>query len=161
MKTSNVTRMFTIAAVTAFVLGIAPSARAGDKGCSTSSLLGTFSRRDTGTVLMAPVAAAVGPIALVGTFTFDGNGNVTGAAVSSQNGSIGHGTYTGTYTVNADCTGAIVVQGSGGHAVHYSFVMDDGGNGFQYICTDSGPISIVYSGTARRQFFVGDWRYGQ
>jgi|SRR5579872_144561 len=158
MRHSTIAKIFAIASVTILALGIAPAAKAADKGCSTVSLLGTFSRRDTGTVLIAPAAAAVGPIALVGTFTFDGNGNVTGASVSSQNGNIGRGTYTGTYTVNPDCTGTIVVQGSGGHAAHYSFVMDDGGSGFQYICTDSGPISIVYSGTARRQFPVGDWR---
>ena len=69
MKNSNVAKTLTIAAVTALVLGIAPNAKAADKGCSTVSLLGTFSRRDTGTVLMAPAAAAVGPIAVVGTFT--------------------------------------------------------------------------------------------
>lgn len=156
MQTSNVVKTFTIATVTALVLGIAPTAKAADKGCSTVSLLGTFSRRDTGTVILP--AAAAGPVAVVGTFTFDGTGNVTGATISSQNGNIGQGTQTGTYTVNADCTGTITVLGSSGHASHYSFVMDDGGSGFEYICTDSGPISIVYSGTARRQFPVFDWR---
>jgi hypothetical protein len=161
MKQSTIAKTFTIAAIAALVVAIAPTANAADKGCSTFNLLGTFSRSDTGTVLMAPAAAAVGPIAVVGTFTFDGAGKITGATVTSQNGNIGQGTQTGTYTVNSDCTGTIIVQGSGGHASHYSFVMDDGGNGFQYICTDSGPISIVYSGTARRQFPVGDWRYGQ
>lgn len=159
MKRSTMPKTFVIAAVIALAVAIAPTANAADKGCSTFNLLGTFSRSDTGTVLLP--AAAAGPVAAVGTFTFDGSGNVTGATVTSQNGNIGHGTQTGTYTVNSDCTGTIIVQGSGGHASHYSFVMDDGGNGFQYICTDSGPISIVYSGTARRQFPVGDWRYGQ
>jgi hypothetical protein len=157
MKRSNpIAKTFTIAAIAALVLSITPPAKAGDKGCSTAALRGTFSRHDTGTVL-APAAAA-GPFALVGTFTFDGNGGVTGAATSSQNGNIGQGTQTGTYTVNSDCTGTITVQGSGGHSSHYSFVVDDNGNGFQYICTDSNPISIVYTGTARRQFPVGDWR---
>ena len=156
MKSSNFAKRFTIAAVATLALCTAPAAEAANKGCSTVSLLGTFSRIDTGTVLMAPVAAAVGPIALIGTFTFDGSGNVTGATVSSQNGNIGQGTQTGTYTVNPDCTGTITVLGSSGRTSHYSFVTDT--NGFQYICTDSGPISIVYTGTARRQFPVGDWR---
>ena len=159
MKQSTIAKTFVIAAVAALAVAIAPTANAADKGCSTISLWGTFSRMDTGTVLLP--AAAAGPVAAVGTFTFDGTGNVTGATVSSQNGNIGHGTQTGTYIVNPDCTGTITVLGSSGHASHYSFVMDDGGSGFQYICTDSGPISIVYSGTARRQFPVGDWRYGQ
>ncbi len=160
MKHRIIARTFAFAAV-ALALSVAPTAKADDKGCSVTSLLGTFSRIDTGTVLIAPVAAAVGPIATVGTFTFDGTGKLTGAIVSSQNGSISQAAQTGTYTVNSDCTGTIVVQASGGHAAHYSFVMDDSLNGFQYICTDSGPISIVYTGTARRQFNAGDWRYGR
>jgi len=158
MRQSSITKTFTIAAVAVVALGLAPAAKGDDKGCSSASLAGTFSRRDTGTILMAPVAAGVGPIAVVGTFTFDGSGNVTGATVSSQNGNIVRGTQTGTYTVNPDCTGTITVQPPGGHAAHYSFVMDDSENGFQYICTDSGPISIVYTGTARRQFPLTDWR---
>lgn len=158
MKTSNVTKTFTIAAFIALVLGIAPTAMAADKGCSTHSLLGTFSRRDTGTILLP--AAIAGPVAAVGTFTFDGTGNVTGTLVLSQSGNIGRGTQAGTYTVNPDCTGTITVLGASGHASHYTFAMDDDANGFEYICTDSGPISIVYSGTARRQFPVTDWRNG-
>ena len=161
MTRMTIAKTLTIAAIAALAVSIAPTVSAADKGCSAASLLGTFSRRDTGTVLMAPTAAAVGPIAVVGTFTFNGAGSVAGASVSSQNGAISQGTQTGTYTVNSDCTGTITVQGSSGHAAHYSFVMDDNGNEFQYICTDSGPISIVYAGTARRQFSAGDWRYGQ
>jgi hypothetical protein len=157
MKRSTIAKTFAIAAIAAVALSIAPAARAADKGCSYVSLMGTFSRRDTGTVL-APAAAA-GSIAVVGTFTFDGNGGVTGASYSSQNGNIGHATQTGTYTVNPDCTGTITVQISpGGYSAHYNFVIDDSGWEFQYICTDSGPISIVYTGVARRQFALGDWR---
>jgi hypothetical protein len=157
MKHSTIAKTFVFAAVSALALSIAPTANAADKGCSNASLAGTFSRRDTGTVLSP--APAAGPIAVVGTLTFDGNGAVTGASVSSQNGTIGHGTQTGTYTVNPDCTGTITVQVSpGGYSAHYFFVIDDSGSEFQFICTDSGAISIVYTGVARRQFPVGDWR---
>ena len=159
MKSSTIAKTFTLAALAVLVLSIAPTAKAGDKGCSNVTLIGTFSRADTGFVL-AP-AAAVGPTALVGTFTFDGNGNLTGAFTSSQQGHIGHGTQTGTYTVNTDCTGTIVVKGSGPNSSHYSFVIDDSGNGFQYICTDSDPsipLSVFITGAAHRQFPAGDWR---
>ena len=67
-------------------------------------------------------------------------------------------TEAGTYQVNPDCTGTIVVLGSSGRSSHYSFVIDDGGNGFKYICTDSGAVAIVYTGEARRRFPLGDWR---
>jgi len=158
MKRSTITKTFTLAAIAAVGMGLAPTARAAEKGCATWTLLGTFSRLDTGTVLASPGGA--GPVAYVGTFTFDGNGNVTGATTYSISGIIGTGTQTGTYTVNSDCTGTITVQGASGRSSHYSFVIDDNGNGFQYICTDSTPPTflIVYTGTARRQFPVGDWR---
>jgi hypothetical protein len=157
LKRSTIAKTFAIAAIAAVALSIAPAARAADKGCSYVSLMGTFSRRDTGTVL-APATAA-GPIAVVGTFTFDGNGGVTGASTSSQNGNIGYATQTGTYTVKPDCTGTITVQISpAGYSAHYNFVLDGSGSEFQYICTDSIGISIVYTGVARRQFPLGDWR---
>lgn len=158
MKPRNtIAKTFSIAALTALVLSIAPTATAADKGCSNASLTGTFVRRDTGTILSP--ATIAGPIAVVGTFTFDGNGSLTGAGVQSQNGNISHGTSTGTYTVNPDCSGTIINQGSGGHSSHYSFWMDNNGNEIQYICTDTAPgFAIVYSGFARRQFPWGDPR---
>ena len=158
MKRSTITKTLTLAAIAALGMGLAPTAKAAE--CYTWTLIGTFSRIDTGTVLAGPGGA--GPVAFVGTFTFDGNGNVTGATTGSSFGIIGTGTQTGTYTVKSDCTGTITVQGASGHSSHYSFVIDDSGNGFEYICTDSNPPTflIVYTGTARRQFSVGDWRYG-
>ena len=157
MKSRNSTKTFALAALTALAMGIA--ANAADKGCSNITIAGTFSRQDTGTILASP--GGTSPWALVGTFTFDGNGNVTGATTSVAFGKNGRGTQTGTYTVNSDCTGTIVVAAAGGHASHYSFVIDDSGNGFQYICTDSDPsipLSVFISGAAHRQFPQGDWR---
>ena len=155
----TIARALTIAAVAALAASIAPTAKAADKGCSAVNLLGTFSRQDTGTIVASP--GGTSPWALVGTFTFDGNGNVTGAATSVSFGKNSNGTQTGTYTVNSDCTGTIAVKGSNGRTSHYSFVMDDNVNGFQYICTDSDPsipLSVVISGAAHRQFPIGDWR---
>lgn len=159
MKRSNITKALTLAAIAAIAMSVAPTAKATDKGCSAVTMAGTFSRQDTGTILASP--GGTSPWALVGTFTFDGNGNVTGAATSVAFGKNGRGTQTGTYTVNSDCTGTIVVKGSGGNTSHYSFVIDDSGNGFQYICTDSDPsipLSVVIAGAAHRQYPAGDWR---
>jgi len=157
MKPSNIAKTFTIAAIATLALAIAPAANADDKGCSNASLKGTFVRKDTGTVLLP--AAAAGPTAKVGTLTFDGNGAVSGAGVASRSGTIVEVTDTGTYTVNPNCTGTFAVQVSpGGFTSHYFFAIDDNGSEFQFICTDSGPIALVYTGVARRQFAVGDWR---
>ena len=98
-----------------------------------------------------------GPTAIVNVLNFDGNGAVTSAVgSSSQNGSIGQLTETGTYTVNPDCTGTYqALLAPAGFTAHYLFVIDSDLNQIEIICTDSG---VVFSGTARRQFPVDDWR---
>jgi hypothetical protein len=155
MKHSYTTKTFAIAAISALAVSIAPAAMAGDKGCSNATLQGTFAFNGTG-FFVSPAAIA-GPIATVSTLTFDGSGGATSAfGSSSQNGNIGPQTETGTYKVNPDCTGTLVVLISpGGFTAHYLFVIDSDVNELEIICTDSG---VVFSGTARRQFPVGDWR---
>ena len=44
MKRNTIAKAFTIAAVAAIALGIAPSANAQNKGCSNASLKGTWAR---------------------------------------------------------------------------------------------------------------------
>jgi hypothetical protein len=155
MKRSYTTKAFAIAAV-ALALSVAPAAMAANnKGCSTLILYGSFAMNGTGTIVSPAFVA--GPYATVLSLTFDGYGVVTSAVGStSQNGNIGPQTETGTYTVNPDCTGTYtVVISPGGFAAHYLFVIDSSGDELQIICTDPG---VVFTGTARRQFPVGDWR---
>lgn len=155
MKRSNTAKTFAIAAISALALSIAPAAMAADKGCSNATLQGTFAFNGTGTIISPPVVA--GPLANVNTLTFDGIGVVTSATgIQSQNGSISPVTETGTYQVKPDCTGSyVVVISPGGFTAHYLFVIDVDVTELEIICTDSG---VVFSGTARRQFPVGDWR---
>jgi hypothetical protein len=154
MKRSTIAKTFTIAAVTVLALGLAPTAKADDKGCTNATLSGTFAQKGSG-VITAPPSIA-GPMANVGTLTFDGHGAVTGALVNSLNGTIVPATEKGTYQVNPDCTGTYTVQisplGITGHAF---FVIDDVANEIQIITTDPGVVVIC---VARRQFQVGDWR---
>ena len=150
---SNIAKTLTIAAVTTLALGIAPKAKADDKGCSEATLKGHhFAYTSTGS-LTAPAAFA-GPYAEVGTQYFDGNGGVTFTFTASQNGNIGPGTATGQYTVNDDCTGTFTEE-TPGFTSHFSFVIDDNGTQFQSICLDTGA---VITRTGRKQFLRGDWR---
>jgi hypothetical protein len=107
MKSSTIAKIFTFVAVTALALSIAPTAKADDKGCSNLSLQGTFAYTGTGFVVTPAVIA--GPFAEVGTQTFDGTGGTTTTFTASQNGNIFQTTFTGTYTMNADCTGTITL----------------------------------------------------
>ena len=154
MNRSTIAKTLTIAAVTALALGLAPTAKADDKGCTNATLKGTFSQRGTG-VIIAPQSIA-GPMANVGTLTFDGRGAVTGTVVNSLNGTTVPATEKGTYHVNPDCTGTYTVQisplGITGHAY---FVITELANEIQIITTDPGVVIICI---ARRQFPVGDWR---
>ena len=155
MKRSYAIKTFAIAAVSALALSVAPAAMADNKGCSNATLQGSFAFKGTGVIISPPVVA--GPTATVLALTFDGGGGVTSAfGSSSLNGNIGPQTETGTYTVNEDCTGTYMVLISpAGFTAHYLFVIDENLDELQIVCTDSG---VVFSGTARRQFPVGDWR---
>jgi hypothetical protein len=153
MKRSTLAKNFAIAAVTALALAVAPTAKADNKGCSNASLNGTFAHIGTGFTTAPPAMA--GPLAGVGTDTFDGNGKITGSATLSLNGNIVSATETGTYKVNPDCTGTYTVQFSGGGATTAFFVIADSGNEIHAVCTDPGT---VLNHTFRRQFPAGDWR---
>jgi len=149
MKRSTIAQAFAIAALTTLGLGVAPTATAGDKGCTNASLKGTFSHIATGFITAPPTMA--GPFAGVGTDIFDGNGGITGTASLSVNGNIVPATAPGTYKVNPDCTGTYTIPG----VTTLFFVIDDGGNEVKAVCTDPG---VVITHIFRRQFPEGDWR---
>jgi hypothetical protein len=148
MKHSTIAKIFTIAALTAFGLGIAPAANAQvNKGCTNSTLTGTFAYTVTGAFVAAP--APLGPYAETGAQTFDGNGGTTAAGMSSTNGNIMPATSTGTYTVKSDCTGTFTLQIAPGISAHYFFVISDGGDAYQAVCLD--PVAVI-TRTARRLY---------
>jgi hypothetical protein len=154
VKRSTLAKGLILAAITALVLGSAPTAKADYKGCSNATLRGTFSDKDTGWIFLAPPPAAPVPFAGVNIETFDGKGGFTGNGIASINGNPMPGSFKGTYTVNPDCTGTYTAQ-SPGLTVHAFFVIDDGGNELQIVITDPGTVITC---VARRQFPVGDWR---
>ena len=104
MKNKFVTTCVAIA----FAAALATSAAASDHAagrCSLARAAGKYSFTDNGTVV------GVGPRTAVGTLTLDGQGNVlNGVATSSLNGSVASETFSGSYTVNADCSGSIDVK---------------------------------------------------
>lgn len=87
------------------ILSIAAFAHDGDGRCSTARVAGNWSLTDNGTVV------GIGPRTAVGVMTLDAAGNISnGSATSSLNGSIAAETFSGTYTVNSDCSGTISVN---------------------------------------------------
>ena len=154
MERRTIIKAFAIAAIAALAVGVSPTAKAADKGCSNANMFGTFAYTTTGSIVAAPLPPIVGPYAEVGTVTFDGKGTLTYTLAASQNGNPGLGTATGTYTVNPDCTGTFT-QVTPRFTSHYFFVLDSSGVEFQAICQDPGA---VITRIGRLQFPVSDWR---
>jgi len=92
--------------LTMLYVGLAPTARAQDeRGCSNASVAGKWGFTTNGTVV------GIGPRDSLGIFTLDGAGNLlNGRATASLNGSVADETFSGTYSVNPDCTGKLAIQ---------------------------------------------------
>jgi hypothetical protein len=120
------------------ILALAPTALKAAPLCplGNATLHGTYGVSAGGTIV------GLGPAAGVGEITYDGRGNSSAMFTASFNGTIKTIPLTGTYTVNPDCTGTHVEEGS-----HYFFVVTPDGNRTWWIETDPG---VVFSGTIVR-----------
>jgi len=75
--------------------------------CSLNGAAGKYGFTLTGVVITQ--AGAI-PIAAVGGANLDASGNATGVESRSVGGGFADETFTGSYTVNADCTGTATLQ---------------------------------------------------
>jgi len=113
------------------------------ESCSNASLHGSYGLHATGTSSVSTDFAAVGR------FTFDGKGNLTGKLFVRIGGNnIEPPAFSGTYSVNPDCT----VTDSWGapiNSTHVSVIVDEG-KGY-FILNDTPGSGETISGEARRQ----------
>lgn len=70
------------------------------EGCTVASLQGAYG------FVLSGISLPLGPVASVGIFAADGAGGVSGHSTNSENGMITRDTFTGTYTMDSDCTGS-------------------------------------------------------
>ena len=120
--------------VSLFVLGLVSRVQAEE--CSNASLKGTYGLSCEGTVV------GVGPLAVIGVFSADGNGNGSEVETISFNGVITTGaTFTVTYVVNADCTGSFVSTGLGS-VFHNDFVIDANKKEIRLTPTEPGFVAV-------------------
>jgi len=105
MKNTIVRTGLAVVFAIGLIASIAAPAHAWNHPCSLAGAAGNWSLTDQGTLV------GVGPRTAVGVFTLDGAGNATnGVATSSLNGSVADETFSGTYTVNSNCTGTLAVN---------------------------------------------------
>jgi len=139
-------------------LSLVPAAHAQDEGgCSKASVAGKWGFTTNGTVV------GIGPRDSVGILTLDGAGNVlNGKATASLNGSVTEETFSGTYSVNPDCTGKMAIQifdlsGNKILAATLDLVLDDNVQGLRAIFTSAvlpngTPLGTVITVQAKRLF---------
>jgi hypothetical protein len=89
----------------AYVVSTAAAAQAQDPACSLALTAGRWAFTSTGTVV------GIGPRAVLGTFTLDASGRVlNGKGTADLNGVVDDETFSGTYSVNPDCTGELTAE---------------------------------------------------
>ena len=141
----------------ALLIGIAlwlPGLRSRRVVAQSPAFMGTY-----GFTAVAPYAGSnSGTGAILGVITFDGAGNVSGTSTQVQPDPSPNATtvqsqrvpFAGTYTVNADGTGTLMLQIPGvGQPVPVSLVVTDGGSGIMFVQTGAGNSLLTV--TARKQ----------
>jgi uncharacterized protein (TIGR03437 family) len=112
--------------------------------CSVSDLNGAYGFTLTGRAISSSGSFA-GSFQSVGTAAFDGNGNVTLTGTSNTNAATGTPfSYTGTYSVDSDCSGALSTTING--AATFNLVVWNGGANFGMTGAD-GTYAYAASGT--------------
>jgi hypothetical protein len=102
-----------------------------------ATLRGAYMSQGGGTI------TGVGLITFQGTVYLDGKGGVKNPFTASFNGTIVRVVAPGTYTIESDCTGTMVLGG----ADHFDMRISPDGSRIDYIKTDAGAI---VSGRATR-----------
>ncbi len=146
---SSKPKLFAVFAV--FSLGAAPDLYAAH--CSNASLNGTYAYSGQGFGEVTPDISSAGfaPFAQTGLAVSDGRGHTTSGtftySTTTANGGSFRGTFTGTYTVNDDCTGTVTTDLGDGTLFHFDLVVQSPST-YILINTDPGALIAVY--VARR-----------
>jgi hypothetical protein len=139
-----------LAGVLAMGTGYAEDGNASEAKCSEATLHGTYLFADDGFVIKDNEKV---PFASSGYEVYDGNGHTKGVSTTNVNGKVSSKeTFSGTYTVKADCTGSSTYS----DGTRYDDFIAPDGSMLTYVQTK--PSKVVLAGdeqqvTAKR---VGD-----
>ena len=129
--------------------GYAEDGNASEAKCSEATLHGTYLFADDGFVIKDNEKV---PFASSGYEVSDGNGHVKGIATTNVNGKITKETFSGTYTVKADCTGSSTYS----DGTRYDDFIAPDGSMLTYVQTKPSKLvsaGLEQQGSAKR---VGD-----
>ena len=135
--------------------------------CSDATLNGTYASLASGWTLLAADGSALpvpSPRSAVALFTYDGAGGLTGSISSNAGGTVGHSTVTGTYTVNADCSGTLTQTNASGASTKQQLVITGGGSEFYELDATTDHVSsaervLLPSGPCSNASLSGKYSY--
>ena len=105
--------------------------------CSKATLKGTYLFAQNGVEIKGDDQR---PFALAGYDVFDGNGEVKGVDSGNFNGEVfRNDRFTGTYTVKANCTGALTIRD--GAATHGDIFIAPDGSKFAFVRTNPEDVA--------------------
>ena len=137
-------------------------------GCNNRDFVGAYGMFATGSILQVPLnAVPTGPFTRVGRVVVDGNGNVSVNNTASYDGNIVTESYSGTYTVRADCslTINVLVSLAALGNVPFAFtgaLSNKGDNAAVVVCGIGAPCSAAPTGAVlcvllARQSVFSQW----
>ncbi|MHB8217841.1 MAG: hypothetical protein ACYDDS_17350 [Candidatus Sulfotelmatobacter sp.] len=124
-------RISIVLLVSALMIAGIPAANA---ACSNASVNGVYGITSTG------LNGSLQPAASVDQITADGAGNITGSSTKSIDGSIVTFTFTGTYSIAANCTGKATFKNQDGTTEHDNIFLNNNNTGAFLIQTDSNHV---------------------
>src|SRR6266446_2808648 len=137
----------TFAIFSLLFLLVAPNLHAAK--CSNASVNGTYAYSTHGFTEVTPDISSAGfaPFAQTGLIVYDGRGHITSGTLTysttSANGGSFRGTFTGSYTVNEDCSGTAATDLGDGTLFHFDLVVQTPST-YTAINTDPGAFISVY-----------------
>ena len=137
-------RILSVLLTLAAAVTLVPALHAHDRECTATTVKGKYGFTFSGLQFQnVPV-----PWQGVGLMTFDGAGNASGTFTFSLNGQIASSPYTGTYTVNPDCTGSVTgASPIGGDDATFVIV----GGGAEIFAVDTSTYGVTMTLDFKKQ----------
>lgn len=128
----------------AFLIWRAENSVRADIECTVKTLKGSYVYAQDGFNIQGDTAAQRTPFAQAGREFYDSKGKMSGIATASLNGTIVHITYSGTYTINSDCTGTVTFTDNLSQTFHYDVFIGEDKREFVFLQTDAGVVSAGF-----------------
>ncbi len=130
---TRINRRIVVAGVLTLLISSLAAELSAQERCSAASLRGSYAFRVDGDERLGILYLPAGPFSAVGRNTYDGHGHMNGVILVSSNGAMIPASYTGTYTLAADCTGTKSAALNIGLTVDFYFVVDSNLRGIEMI----------------------------